>query len=125
MDVFNPKNYLTDKELEIYNQSKAKYKQEKYHSLYLYNTQTLDKTYIRYRYDNDNNLMLNKRDLGTAYEINNGDGFQEYRRAAKELTNNPSDFINLCTYIVRTIEGDNSPRLDVNLLQKDWYNDSI
>ena len=54
MDVFNPKNYLTDKELEIYNQSKAKYKQEPYHSLYLYNTQTLDKTYIRYRYDKDN-----------------------------------------------------------------------
>lgn len=119
----NPGDYLTPQELEIYNQSKSKYKSSNNHSLYLYNSSTLNSTEVRYRYSKDGDLLINRTDLSEAFGEYLGEGYQEFRRAIKEIVTNLSDFLNLCTYIVRSIEGDSSNR--ISTLQKDWSNDSI
>ena len=117
---------LTPKEKEIYKHFKDRYLSEEYHPLILYSVQQLLPVEVRYRYDDNDNLLLNKEDLGKAFSVNNGSGYQEYRASIKELVDNLADYMALVTYILRSIGiSESDSRLSIYKQQKDWYNDYI
>lgn len=70
--------------------------------------------------------MLNKEDLGVAFSVYNGTGYQEYRKAIKELVDNLADYMALVTYVLRSLGvKETDVRLSVYKQQKEWYNDDI
>lgn len=117
---------LTTQEQQIYNHFKERYLSEKYHSLVLYNAYRYLPVEVRYRYDKEGTLMLNKEDLGVAFSVYNGTGYQEYRKAIKELVDNLADYMALVTYVLRSLGvKETDVRLSVYKQQKEWYNDDI
>lgn len=121
--TFNPQKYMCVDELAILDYSRIKYVNSKHHPIILYNSNTDKRTSITYKIT-DKDIFLDKKDMGEAFNVDNGEGFQEYRKCVKELVYSLSEYISLITFILTSIEI-NDYRLDVNNMQRDWNNDEI
>lgn len=121
--TFNPQKYMCVDELAILDYSRIKHTNSKHHPIILYNSNTDKRTSITYKITGEE-IFLDKKDMGEAFNVDNGEGFQEYRQCVKELVYSLSEYISLITFILTSIEI-NDYRLDVNNMQRDWNNDEI
>ena len=119
--TFIPQKYMCVDELVILD--KCRLTHSKDFTFYLYNMKSKKRYPIRYIKSGET-ILLEKGDMGRAFLVYNGEGFQDYRSCIKELVYKVNEYIALTSYILITI-GVKDYRLDVNQMQKDWNNDNI
>lgn len=118
---FIPQKYLCVDELVIMDRSRQFNPRREY--ILLYSLSKGKRYYVRY-IKTASTLLLEKGDMGKAFDVENGEGYQDYRTCIKEIVYNLSDYIALTDYILVSC-GIKDYRRDINIIQKDWFDDNI
>lgn len=121
MTSFISRRFLCPEELAILDRYKVKFKSSTKHPLYFYNTTQQKKFRIHYIKPYGKGLYLDRNDVGKAFGVYNGEGYQEYRKCLKELLDNVYDYCALIKYIHVSLD------MPYNLkeIRGSWYDDLI